>query len=145
MQMHQRVVVEPYVHLTVLTREGGKQPAPGTVCYGNKILPDSTNVTIATRKKARMATGRYTVQADSRSSENSDLAGNRSFHATIDTDGSGEWRVALPADATLEDLEALAPVIDATRKFLAPTVDAVRWGRPIPYALTEPPTTDDAA
>jgi len=46
------------------------------------------------------------------------------YVATFDTDGSGHWRVDLPADCTFEDLEALAPVIDAGRVFIEPTVDA---------------------
>lgn len=46
------------------------------------------------------------------------------YLASMDTTGSGEWQVDLPADCTFEDLEALAPVIDGMRGFLEPTVDA---------------------
>jgi hypothetical protein len=44
------------------------------------------------------------------------------YEATFDTDGSGHWKVKLPSDCTFEDLAALAPVIDAGRAFIDPTV-----------------------
>lgn len=44
--------------------------------------------------------------------------------AEFNTDGTGNWQVVLPAEATFEDLEALAPVIDSVKDFLLPTVDA---------------------
>lgn len=50
------------------------------------------------------------------------------------TDGSGEWLVTLPKDCTFEDLEALAPVIDEMRKFIAPTLD-----KPVPFWPAGPP------
>jgi hypothetical protein len=47
------------------------------------------------------------------------------WRAEFDTSGTGNWQVTLPAEATFEDLEALAPVIDEVREFLAPTIDRV--------------------
>lgn len=46
------------------------------------------------------------------------------YTAEFDTDGSGHWKVKLPSDCTFEDLEALAPVIDAGIAFIQPTVDS---------------------
>lgn len=51
------------------------------------------------------------------------MAERNQWRASCSTDGSGDWQVTLPADASFEDLEALAPVIDEIRAFLAPTVD----------------------
>lgn len=53
----------------------------------------------------------------------SDAAQSR-YTATFQTNGTGHWRVDLPSDCTLADLEALAPVIDAGRAFIEPTTDA---------------------
>jgi hypothetical protein len=45
------------------------------------------------------------------------------WRASFDTDGSGNWQINLPADASFEDLMALAPVIDSVREFVNPTID----------------------
>lgn len=46
------------------------------------------------------------------------------YTIVMDTDGSGNWRVNLPADCTWEDMVALGPVIDEVRAFVEPTVHA---------------------
>lgn len=52
------------------------------------------------------------------------MAEDSRWSATMDTDGSGNWEIQLPADASREDLLALSPVIEAMRDFIQPTVDA---------------------
>lgn len=44
------------------------------------------------------------------------------FNAEFASDGSGDWRIYLPANADKHDVLALGPVIDGLKTWLEPTI-----------------------
>lgn len=50
--------------------------------------------------------------------------GNESdtFRLAMSVDGTGDWRLTLPVEATLADLHAVSPLIVEAQRFLAPTI-----------------------
>jgi hypothetical protein len=45
------------------------------------------------------------------------------YVARFATDGSGDWTIQLAANCDAWDLQALGPVVDAVKAFVAPTIE----------------------
>lgn len=48
------------------------------------------------------------------------------YTATFTDDGSGEWSITIPPEATQWDVVALTPVIKGIKTFMKPGVDSAR-------------------